>query len=70
MKKEDVLIFLKNEDDLKKIIQPKTIQSKNNGCGTAPGNLVLTKKGDINPPKNVETPLAPWGRFSKVVLGF
>ena len=41
MKKEDVLIFLKIEDDLKKIMQPKTIKSKNNGCGTAPGNLVL-----------------------------
>jgi hypothetical protein len=24
----------------KKIMQPKTIKSKNNGCGTAPGNLV------------------------------
>ena len=22
-------------------MQPKTINSKNNGCGTAPGNLVL-----------------------------
>ena len=28
------------EDDLKTIMQPKTIKSKNNGCGTAPGNLV------------------------------
>ena len=26
-----------------KIIQPKTIKSKNNGCGTAPGNLVISK---------------------------
>ena len=25
----------------KKIMQPKTIKSKNNGCGTAPGNLVI-----------------------------
>ena len=25
----------------KKIMQPKTIKSKNNGCGTAPGNLVF-----------------------------
>ena len=24
----------------KKIMQPKTSKSKNNGCGTAPGNLV------------------------------
>jgi hypothetical protein len=24
----------------KKIMQPKTIETKNNGCGTAPGNLV------------------------------
>ena len=30
------------EDDLKKIVQPKTIKSKNNDCGTAPGNLVST----------------------------
>ena len=37
-------------------MHPKTIKSKNNGCGTAPGNLVLTKKGDINPQKNSETP--------------
>ena len=29
------------EDDLKKIVKPKTIKSKNNDCGTAPGNLVL-----------------------------
>ena len=28
------------EDELKKIMQPKTIKIKNNGCGTAPGNLV------------------------------
>ena len=28
------------EDDLKKIVQPKTIKSKNNDCGTAPGNLI------------------------------
>ena len=34
--------FFQKEDDLKKIMQPKTIKSKNNGCGTAPGNLVLT----------------------------
>ena len=33
--------FLKMKDDLKKqIMQPKTNKSKNNGCGTAPGNLV------------------------------
>ena len=25
----------------KNIMQPKTMKSKNNGCGTAPGNLVL-----------------------------
>ena len=29
------------EDDLKKMMQPKTIKSKNNGCGIVPGNLVL-----------------------------
>ena len=27
-----------------KIMQPKTIKSKKNGCGTAPGNLVLYTK--------------------------
>jgi hypothetical protein len=32
--------FLKMENDLKEIIQPHTIKSKNNDCGTAPGNLV------------------------------
>ena len=25
-------------------MQPKTIKSKNNGCGTAPGNLVYIHK--------------------------
>ena len=40
LKKEDHLNFLKMDDDLKKIMQPKTINSKNNDCGTAPGNLV------------------------------
>ena len=40
LKKEDNLNFLKMDDDLKKIMQPKTIKSKNNDCGTAPGNLV------------------------------
>ena len=40
LKKEDDLNFLKMDDDLKKIMQPKTIKSKNNDCGTAPGNLV------------------------------
>ena len=29
------------EDNLKKIMQPKTIKTKNNGCGTDPGNLVV-----------------------------
>ena len=43
LKKEDDLNFLKMDDDLKKIMQPKTIKSKNNDCGTAPGNLVLTQ---------------------------
>ena len=44
LKKEDELIFFIMEDDLKKhIMQPKPnkSKSKNNGCGTAPGNLVL-----------------------------
>jgi hypothetical protein len=48
MKMEDDLNFLEKRDNLnffengsqpKKIMQPKTIKSKNNGCGTAPGNL-------------------------------
>ena len=26
-------------------MQPKTIKSKNNGCGSAPGNLVYKVKG-------------------------
>ena len=46
LKKEDDLNFLKMDDDLKKIMQPKTIKSKNNDCSTAPGNLsqfVLSK---------------------------
>ena len=33
-------MFTINEEDIKKIVQPKTIKSKSNGCGTAPGNLV------------------------------
>ena len=38
---EDDLNSFEKEDDLRKIMQPKTIKSQNNGCGTAPGNLVL-----------------------------
>ena len=38
--KEDDLNFFENKDDLIKLIQPKKIKSKKNGCGTAPGNLV------------------------------
>ena len=34
-------MFLKMETTSKKIMQPTTIKSKDNGCGTAPGNLVL-----------------------------
>ena len=37
---EDDLIFFLNKDNLKKLMQPQTIKSKTNGCGTAPGNLV------------------------------
>ena len=44
LKKEDDFNFLKMEDDLKKIMQQKTIKSKNNDCGTAPGNLVIGTK--------------------------
>jgi hypothetical protein len=32
--------FLKMEVNLKHIMQPKTIKSKNNDYGTTPGNLV------------------------------
>ena len=39
---DDLIFFLKMKDDLKKqIMQPKTNKSKNNVCGTAPGNLVV-----------------------------
>jgi hypothetical protein len=38
---EGDLNLKKKEDDLKKNNATKTIKSKNNGCGTAPGNLVL-----------------------------
>ena len=31
----------------KKIIQQKTIKSKNNGCGTAPSNLVFIINNDL-----------------------
>ena len=34
-------VFWKMEYNLKEIMQPHTIKSKNNDCGTAPGNLVL-----------------------------
>ena len=34
-------MFLKMETTSKKIMQPTTIKSKDNGCGTAPGNLDL-----------------------------
>ena len=40
-KKKTTSISLKMEDNLKKIMQPKTIKSKNKGCGTALGNLVI-----------------------------
>ena len=33
-------MFTINEEDIKKIVQPKTIKSKSNGCGTTSGNLV------------------------------
>ena len=42
VKKEDDLNFLKMEDYLKNIMQLKTTESKNNDCGTAPINLVLS----------------------------
>ena len=33
--------FFENRRRLQKKMQQKTIKSKNNGCGTAPGNLVI-----------------------------
>ena len=48
---------MKIEDDLNvynkwrghtKILQPKTIKSKSNGCGTAPGNLVNLLPGNFS----------------------
>ena len=41
LKKEDNLNWLKMDDNLKKIMQPKTFKNQNNDCGTASGNLVL-----------------------------
>ena len=38
--KEDNINFLKMEDNIKKIMQPKTSKSKNNDCDTAPCSLV------------------------------
>ena len=32
--------FVNGRRPQQKIMQPKTIKSKDNGCGTAPGNLV------------------------------
>ena len=40
LKEGDDLMFLKMKTTSKKLMQPKTIKSKYNGCGTAPGNLV------------------------------
>ena len=42
LKEENDLMFLKMKTTKKKIMQPKTIQIEDNGCGTAPGNLVYT----------------------------
>ena len=39
-KMDKYLNFMKMETISKNIMQPKTSKSKNNGCGTAPGNLV------------------------------
>ena len=39
--KEDTMIFFKMEDNLNKKMLPKIIKSKNNDCGSAPGNLVF-----------------------------
>ena len=40
-------MFLKMETTSKKIMQPTTIKSKDNGCGTAPGNLVYKNVRDL-----------------------
>ena len=41
MEMGDDLNFLKMEDDLIKVMQLKTIISKNDDCGTAPGNILV-----------------------------
>ena len=41
---EDESIFFINGRQPQTIMQPKTIKSKNIGCGTAPGNLVVHYK--------------------------
>jgi hypothetical protein len=44
--------FFKIKTTSTKIMQPKAIKSRNNGCGTAPGNLVLrfNCQGEQNTP--------------------
>ena len=49
-------MFLKMETTSKKIMQPTTIKSKDNGCGTAPGNLVWNFKSDV---KNLDWVASP-----------
>jgi hypothetical protein len=38
---EEDLIFFKQRTTSKKIMQQKAMKSYSNGCGTAPGNLVI-----------------------------
>ena len=46
-------MFLKMETTSKKIMQPTTIKSKDNNCGTAPGNLVFISDGEVFIPNNM-----------------
>ena len=42
-------------EDPQKIMQPKTIKSKNNGCSTAPGNIGIPNfkgRGSLSPFSN------------------
>ena len=39
--KSENIFFLNGRGPQKQLMQPKTIENGNNGCGTAPGNLVM-----------------------------
>ena len=45
---DDLIFFFKWKTTSKYIMQPKTIKSKNNDCGTAPGNLNIHQKVEVS----------------------